>query len=48
MTGTDFILNMFKIPDDQLSKADPAKLAAKHGMKPDWVAGVLRFWMLRA
>jgi len=48
MTGTDLILEMMATPDAKLAKADPVKLAAAKGMEPDWVAGVLRFWMLRA
>lgn len=46
VTGlTPFICAMIRTPRDRLAKADPAKLAAKYGIPPDWAAYYLSDWM---
>jgi hypothetical protein len=41
---TDFIIKMMATPLDRLANADPAKLAAKYGIRADHAAGYIALW----
>lgn len=45
MTGrfplTDFLIAMLKAPPGSLARADPAKLAAKYGIRPEHAQGYI-------
>ena len=48
MTGlTPFLLAMLRTPRAALTRADPAKLAAKYDIRPDWAAFYLNDWIGR-
>ncbi len=48
MTGlTPFLCAMIRTPLDQLRRADPAKLAAKYGIRPEWAGWYLSDWIGR-
>jgi len=42
MPLTAFLIALIKTPAERLSRADPAKLAVKYGIRPDYAAGYLR------
>ncbi len=42
MPLTDFLIALLKAPVDRLHRADPAKLAAKYGIRAEYAAGYLK------
>ena len=44
---TTFLVNMMGTPDSKLVKADPAKLAERYQVDPEWVRMCLVHWRRR-
>jgi len=44
---TPFLIAMLRTPRAALRNADPAKLAAKYGIRPEWAAWYLSDWIGR-
>lgn len=45
---TEYLVAMMKAPREALASADPAKLAAKYGVRADWARWYLEQWRARA